>query len=101
MSNVDQTRTPATNASELRAAIDSGQTKDKVAWPDPAAAPLGTDDEAGGTPVRAGPVAGGIAKGARYPEAKPRSGPGPAVWPMVIVSLVVIAAIGWAWLFLR
>jgi hypothetical protein len=34
----------------LRHDIDSGRTRDKVAWPDPAAAPLGSDDEAAGTP---------------------------------------------------
>lgn len=36
---------------QLRADIDSGKTRDKVAFPDPAAAPLGTDAEAGGTPT--------------------------------------------------
>lgn len=35
-------------AARLRADIDSGRTGDKVDWPDPAAAPLGTDDEAAG-----------------------------------------------------
>jgi hypothetical protein len=35
----------------LRHEIDSGRCGDKVCWPDPAAAPLGTDDEAGGTPA--------------------------------------------------
>jgi hypothetical protein len=40
----------APNADQLRAAIDSGKTGDKVAFPDPAAAPLGTDAEAGGAP---------------------------------------------------
>jgi hypothetical protein len=35
----------------LRHDIDSGRTGDKVDWPDPAAAPLGTDEEAAGTPV--------------------------------------------------
>ena len=34
----------------LRNDIDSGRTGDKVAASDPAAAPLGTDDEAAGTP---------------------------------------------------
>lgn len=38
------------HASQLRAAIDDGRARDKVAYPDPAAAPLGTDDEAAGTP---------------------------------------------------
>jgi len=35
----------------LRADIDSGKTADKTPGLDPAAAPLGTDDEAAGTPV--------------------------------------------------
>ena len=39
------------NVDEFRHAIDTGRTGDKVAHPDPAAAPLGTDDEAAGTPV--------------------------------------------------
>jgi hypothetical protein len=40
----------APNADQLRAAIDSGAAGDKVAFPDPAAAPLGTDAEASGAP---------------------------------------------------
>ena len=39
----------ASAAARLRHAIDSGNTGDKVNYPDPAAAPLGTDDEAAGT----------------------------------------------------
>jgi len=35
---------------QLRRDIDSGRTGDKVDWPDQAQAPLGTDDEAAGTP---------------------------------------------------
>jgi hypothetical protein len=35
---------------ELRIDIDSGRTADRVDWPDPAMAPLGTDDEAAGVP---------------------------------------------------
>ncbi len=34
---------------QLKADIDSGRTGDKVAFPDPALSPLGTDDEAGGS----------------------------------------------------
>lgn len=41
------------NISQLRRDIDSGRTGDKVAAPDPAAAPLGTDDEAAGTTLSA------------------------------------------------
>lgn len=41
-------RTPTTD--EIRSRIDRGLMGDKVAFPDPAAAPLGTDAEAAGTP---------------------------------------------------
>ncbi|WP_372023276.1 hypothetical protein P7L70_03995 (plasmid) [Tistrella mobilis] len=47
---------PPTSA-ELRDRIDRGQTGDKVPVVDPAAAPLGTDDEAAGTPPKAADVA--------------------------------------------
>ena len=47
---------PPTSA-ELRDRIDRGQTGDKVPVVDPAAAPLGTDDEAAGTPPDAADVA--------------------------------------------
>jgi hypothetical protein len=43
-------KTQAPSTDQLRHAIDSGRTGDKVDFPDPAAAPLGTDSEAGGTP---------------------------------------------------
>lgn len=39
------------NPELLKRDIDAGLTGDKVAAPDPAAAPLGTDDEAAGTPI--------------------------------------------------
>ena len=40
------------NGEQLRAEIDAGRTGDKVAFPDPAAAPLETDAEAGGAATR-------------------------------------------------
>ncbi|MFT0860746.1 hypothetical protein [Ancylobacter sp. G4_0304] len=44
-------------AERLRAEIDRGRAGDKVPFPDPAAAPLGTDDEAAGMPPTASEVA--------------------------------------------
>lgn len=41
-------QTPTTD--QLRNRIDSGRTGEKIAMPDPAAAPLGTDAEAAGSP---------------------------------------------------
>jgi hypothetical protein len=40
----------APTTEQLRRDIDKGRSGSKVDFPDPAAAPLGTDDEAGGTP---------------------------------------------------
>jgi hypothetical protein len=45
------------NVERLRSDIDGGRTGDKVPFPDPAAAPLGTDDEAAGTPPDAARLA--------------------------------------------
>jgi hypothetical protein len=46
------TQIPRESTSEqLRADIDAGRTGDKVSVSDPAAAPLGADEEAAGTPV--------------------------------------------------
>ncbi|MDP0926968.1 hypothetical protein Q0601_07285 [Paracoccus onubensis] len=41
------------HSERLRQDIDRGRAKDKVDFPDPAAAPLGTDDEASGFPPTA------------------------------------------------
>ena len=46
-----KTKTPT--ADRLRHDIDSGRAGDKVPFIDPAAAPLGTDEEAGGHPPSA------------------------------------------------
>ena len=35
---------------QFKLEFDSGRTRDKVSAPDPAMAPLGTDEEAAGTP---------------------------------------------------
>ena len=84
----------ATNMSQLRAEIDSGETGDKVPFPDPAAAPLGTDDEAGGFPLRPRDVAAAAAR--ETSRSTPTEAPdrtGPWVWAMVLaVLLVTIAA---------
>jgi hypothetical protein len=55
----DPTSTPSPDPVErghLRDQIDSGKFRDKVAAPDPATSPLGTDDEAAGVPTPAGSV---------------------------------------------
>lgn len=83
-------RPPTT--SQLRHDIDSGRTGEKVAAPDQAAAPLGTDDEAAGTPPSGAAVA--IARRAERKEpveAKPDRGALIFVVAVAIFSLGVIA----------
>lgn len=48
MSDNKTERDDAPTAAQLRDDIDSGRTGDKAGFPDPSAAPLGTDAEAGG-----------------------------------------------------
>jgi hypothetical protein len=75
---------------QLRADVDRGRAGDKVAWPDPAAAPLGSDDEAAGTP--ASPAAVALARdtqGACHIEA-PRAGLG-HTWILIAVIVFVAA----------
>ena len=55
--------------------IDSGRTGDKVAFPDPAAAPLGSDEEAAGTPVAAHAAAAAREIETARPHHPPRSHP--------------------------
>ena len=59
----------------LRADIDEGRTGDKVGFSDPATAPLGTDDEAAGTPPSKAAIAAARAKKALRPRPCNRRGP--------------------------
>lgn len=80
------TQVPTTD--QIRNAIDSGMTGEKVEFPDPAAAPLGTDAEAGGnTPTRT----------ERAMESKAQIEEPPRVPPNgVAMYLAAIAAVGLA-----
>lgn len=55
---------------QLRHQIDTGRTGDKVDYPDPAAAPLGSDAEAGGHPPETDMVA--------HARRQERAGSGPS-----------------------
>jgi hypothetical protein len=75
------------NVDEFRSKIDSGQTGDKMPWSDPAAAPLGTDDEAAGTPPTRAQVA--LAYRQRSPVGR---GLGVAWWMVgITVALSIIS----------
>jgi hypothetical protein len=86
------------NVDQLRAAIDSGRSGDKVAASDPAAAPLGTDEEAGGNP----PTRDQVAMARRHEVGRPvssppidRAGLGQGWWIIavtVVIGVCVVAA---------
>jgi len=60
----------ARTTDQLRAEIDAGKARDKVACSDPAAAPLGSDAEAGGRPTPREDI-----EAARQQEIRRRDGP--------------------------
>lgn len=86
------------NAALLKENIDRGHTGDKVDVPDPAAAPLGTDAEAGGRPASPAELAEDQARqrmtAARAGDAIPVAGTrqtGWRFWPLAILLVVAIA----------
>jgi hypothetical protein len=77
---------------QLRDDIDSGRTRDKVAAIDPAAAPLGTDEEAAGTPVPAQAV--DMARTREVSdESSPRWGWSPLVYMTMLACVMIVLMI--------
>jgi hypothetical protein len=84
------------NIDRLRAEIDSGRTGDKVPAADPALAPLGTDEEAAGTPAAPETIARARQQETARPhEARPRRGPGHAWVLIAFAALLAGAFIAW------
>jgi hypothetical protein len=80
-------------SAQLKDDINAGRTRDKVAAFDPAAAPLGTDEEAAGTPTP--PQAWSEAR-RQEARAHPADEGPPAPWIVGLSGLVLAgAAIGW------
>jgi hypothetical protein len=78
----------ANTVERLRVEIDSGQTGAKVNFPDPAAAPLGSDDEAAGnSPDRAVIDRAQIQEVVRPPYSRWTAGP--VLYASFIIMLVV------------
>ena len=100
-SSVLDANVPIENTDQLRIAIDQGRSREKVDAPDPAAAPLGTDDEAGGSPDSAGQVRLAAAQEVRaWPgaERQRRFGLGSAWWLIgfsVFMSLGILVSLLW------
>jgi hypothetical protein len=93
--------TPVETTEQLRIAIDQGHAGSKVDATDPAAAPLGTDDEAGGTPNTIAQVRLAAAHEIRATPSSQRqrtSGIGAAWWLIgfsVLTAALIIASVFW------
>ena len=79
------------NVDQLRNDIDSGRTGDKVACSDPAAAPLGTDDEAAGTPPCTQRIESATAMERRAEADDPKREPYPKAWLLIPLAAIVTA----------
>jgi hypothetical protein len=86
---------------QLRADIDHGRTGDKIDWPDPAASPLGTDEEAAGTPIPRDVMdATRRAERARMTRVPPQKSGHRSAW--VLSGVVAVFALGMSsWMLLR
>jgi hypothetical protein len=76
---------------QLRADIDSHRTRDKVAASDPAAAPLGTDEEAAGTPLSSKAIE--LARAEEVGGVTPTREGSMAVWSFLLIIVVMACAI--------
>lgn len=97
------------NVSRLKDDINSGRTGDKVPAFDPAAAPLGTDEEAAGTPVSSAAVEMARASENRSEDPEPArqdhaiadNGPhaghryGAGTWVVVVALVALLALAVW------
>jgi hypothetical protein len=104
----DPARQLKTNAAQLKADHDSGRAGDKVAAGDPAASPLGTDEEAGGAPLsdealslaraqETHPDAASTRSDSRVDNARQgRPGGGVGMLLGVLAALVLVAVLAYA-----
>jgi hypothetical protein len=114
MASPRKTSERPSNVTELRARIDAGRTGDKVPGGDPAAAPLGTDEEAAGTPAKPAEIATALEDETRQGRARPAPGFTPApqdsiapdadprrprgnFWIALIVAVIAIAIVYLIW----
>jgi len=79
----------------LRDDIDRGRTGDKVAWPDLAAAPLGTDEEAAGVAPSKVVVAAARAIELRQPFSDADAGPSGVLVIALFGAVLPFAALVW------
>ena len=80
---------------QLRNAIDKGRTGDKIAWPDPAAVPLGVDEEAAGTPPSSAAVARAHREETGRPAQSREQDSSPLMMSLIIGLAVLVVVLLW------
>ncbi len=98
-------RSGGAEAARLRDDIDRGATGEKIAFSDPAAVPLGTDAEAGGTPTDPAAMAGARkAEGAARESSHPKKTPaqlqrtaGPGVITLIVLGAALVLGLVLLW----
>jgi hypothetical protein len=82
---------------QLRDAIDSGRTGEKVPFHDPAAAPLGADEEAAGTPLPRDAVTATLARetGRTSHRDQDQRGLGHAWILVILIAVAAFAILAW------
>jgi hypothetical protein len=81
---------------QLRKDIDRGRTRDKVAGSDPAMVPLGTDEEAAGTPLGPKEIEAARHQEVRAPFHEGASHGLGHAWILIgVVVALAAAALGW------
>ena len=75
---------------QLRSDIDSGATGEKIGFSDPAAAPLGTDAEAGGAPPTVAERRMAAASQPRYKRQTPLNGPIIYLGIFVVIAALIL-----------
>jgi len=87
----------ATTTDAYRDRIDAGETGDKIAFPDPATAPLGTDEEAAGTKSQVPPDANRTSSAG---ESRRPKAPAPLIYGVIAAvlaaALVIVASMALA-----
>jgi hypothetical protein len=83
----------------LRADIDAGRTGDKIPSSDSAAAPLGTDEEAAGTPVSSAAVA--MARRAEINTGPKSKEDGGLTFYLIAIVIISMVLAGGVLLFMR
>lgn len=86
----------APTSDNLRDHIDHGAAGDKKSFSDPAAAPHGTDAEAGGAPPTAGERSNSFADESRAPskaQRRERADATPAMKPFSLILVALVAAL--------